>query len=60
MPGMSVARIGGMKRVKIVCAGALAANAATFGTTRSIHGVGHGPSRPNMPCMSRAKMDHAP
>jgi hypothetical protein len=55
MPGMSVARIGGMKRVKIVCAGIRRVTSTTFGSTRSIHGVGHGPSRPNMTCMSRQR-----
>src|SRR5690242_17605640 len=52
MPGMSVARLGGMKRVKTVRSGCRFASSAAMGSTRSIHGVGQGPSGEKSRCMS--------
>ena len=49
---MSATCIGVMKRVNTVRRGCRAANSATTGSTRSIHGVVHGPSEEKMRCMS--------
>src|SRR3954451_13699654 len=43
---------GVMKRVKTVRSGKRSAMRVTVGSTRSIHGVGHGPSVEKMRCMS--------
>jgi hypothetical protein len=41
-----------MNRVNTVRSGHLSAMRVTVGSTRSIHGVGHGPSDENMRCIS--------
>ena len=49
---MSVARIGGIKRVNTVRAEWRLANSVTTGSTRFIHGVGQGPSAEKRRCIS--------
>src|SRR4051794_11627635 len=47
-----LARSGGMKGVNTVRSGCRLANSVTTGSTRSIHGVGHGPSVEKSRCIS--------
>jgi hypothetical protein len=53
VPGIPSGGFGVMKRVKIVRSGNRLATSTTTGSTRSIHGVAHGPSAEKMRCMQR-------